>query len=67
MDPRHLVSRLDGLAEVAWYTQQLRRVSDARDTDANLDTRVALLAHLATTAHQALRRSRSSTGPDHAD
>jgi 2,4-dienoyl-CoA reductase-like NADH-dependent reductase (Old Yellow Enzyme family) len=59
--PRQLGPRqLDALAEVAWYTRQVRHLSRGREPDSGLSVRGALLAHLATTAHQATLRRPAS-------
>jgi 2,4-dienoyl-CoA reductase-like NADH-dependent reductase (Old Yellow Enzyme family) len=59
LPPRRLnVKRLDALAEVAWYTQQIRRLSIGQDSDAELGVRTALLAYFTVTARQALTRTR---------
>jgi hypothetical protein len=56
---RHVLGRLDGLAEVAWYTRQLRRLSGGREANHALKARTAVLAYLATTAGQAVARLRA--------
>jgi 2,4-dienoyl-CoA reductase-like NADH-dependent reductase (Old Yellow Enzyme family) len=56
---RHLASkRLDALAEVAWYTRQLRRLSRGRATRPGAGVRRALAAYLAATAAQTVTRNR---------
>jgi 2,4-dienoyl-CoA reductase-like NADH-dependent reductase (Old Yellow Enzyme family) len=61
--PHHTIGlqSLDALAEVAWYTRQLSRMSRGGDADRRLGARTALVAYLATTARQALMRSRLSS------
>lgn len=50
--------RLDALAEVAWYTRQLRRLADGRDADLDARAGTALAAYLATTVGQAVTGAR---------